>query len=172
MYRIVLVVGSLWILSGCTSKEEKLFLEERAKVHLYDKHLQKTAHIVFKQEERVVLASSVTYLPYEERDVTSKEEVFIVGVLMANSSVLNPEKLMMRLEGQSPLTLRALQPGDVLLQDISFQSKWHRFYRVSFPFVSKKSLSFTLSYDGLGTQEMHFAKGAKYMLHHRAGLRK
>lgn len=162
MYKIVLWLGSIWVLGACASKEEKLFLEHHTQEGSYHQKLQKTESIIFKKQGTTQLTINATYL--YPNNITANEEVFVVGMMMDESLDLGQKDFVLALEGQGTRSIIHLKQESSLLKDIPFQSKWHRFYRVSFPYSEKKYLNFTFSHPQIGTGKMSFSKGAKYML--------
>ena len=158
----------LFLLSACTSKEEKVLMHVYEKNKIYHQKLQKTEKVQLKENgiTKVVLTGTYLYKPSKKK-IDKSDEVFIIGIYAEDSDVqsLTQDGFSLTLEGKAAKEIKLLSKNDPLLKDISFVSDWSQFYLVHFPHTAKKSFRLIFKSDTYGKGILHFAKVAKYVLH-------
>jgi hypothetical protein len=158
----------LFLLSACTSKEEKALMHVYKKNKTYHQQLQKTEKVQLKENglTKVVLTGTYLYKPSKKK-IDKSDEVFIIGIYAEDSDVqsLTQEGFSLTLEGKAAKEIKLLSKNDPRLKDISFVSDWSQFYLVHFPHTAKKSFRLIFKSDTYGKGILHFAKVAKYVLH-------
>ena len=171
MNKIWVSVTVAALLTACSSKEEKVLMQTYEKERSYHKKLQKTEKTQLYDGQLTKAMLTATYLNGQSIDKNDKhDESFIIGVYIEGSeaSSFNEEGYTLLLNGHPPKSIKPLKEGDALLKDISFVSEWSRFYKVTFPYTSRKSLMLVFKSELYGKGELHFAKVAKYVLHKKA----
>lgn len=167
MRNILLTMGAMALLAGCTSKEEKALMQAYEKHKIYSKQLQRTEKIQLYdgQVTKVLLTATYLYEPSLEKE-DERDETFIVGVYLEENEmqVFDQEGFALTLNGKKPAHIQKLKKSDRRLENISFVTEWSQFYLVSFPHVSNKSFKLIFESDQYGKGELHFAKVAKYVL--------
>jgi len=167
MRNILLIFGAIVLLAGCTSKEEKAFMQAYEKNKSYHRQLQKTekTQLYDGSTTKALLTATYLYSPgFQKED--KRDEVFIVGVYLEDNTVqnFNQNGFSLTLNGNIPKNIQKLPKGHPDLKDISFVSEWNQFYLVTFPHESSKSFRLIFKSDSYGKGELYFAKVAKYML--------
>jgi len=167
MRNILLTIGAMALLTGCTSKEEKALMQTYEKYKSYHKELQKTEKIQLYDGSVTKALLTATYL-YEPnyRKVDRGNEIFIVGVYLEESEMqtFNQGGFSLTLNGKVPGSIKKLEKSDPRLKNISFVTEWSQFYLVVFPHTSSKSFKLIFESTLYGKGELHFAKVAKYVL--------
>jgi len=158
----------LFLLSACTSKEEKALTKVYEKNKTYHQKLQKTEKIQLKDNgiTKVVLTATYLYKPSKKK-LNNKDEVFIIGIYAEDNEEQNftQDGFSLTLEGKAAKEIKLLSKEDPHLKNISFVSDWSQFYLVHFPHTSKKSFKLIFKSDIYGKGTLSFAKVAKYVLH-------
>ncbi|HHD78694.1 MAG TPA: hypothetical protein ENK98_03520 [Epsilonproteobacteria bacterium] len=158
----------LFLLSACTSKEEKALMHVYEKNKIYHQKLEKTEKIQLKENgiTKLVLTGTYLYKPSKKK-IDKRDEVFIISIYAEDSDVqsITQEGYSLTLEGKSAKEIKLLSKDDPHLKDISFVSDWSQFYLVHFPHTAKKSFKLIFKSDTYGKGILHFAKVAKYVLH-------
>ena len=167
MRNIILILGTMALLAGCTSKEEKALMQKYEKNKSYHQQLQKTEKTQLYDGEITKALLTATYLNEQNIDKEYKpDEVFVVGIYIEESEAgsFDQEGYSLTLNGNTPKSISILKANDPLLKDISFVSEWNYFYLVTFPYVSNKSFKLLFESELYGRGELDFAKVAKYVL--------
>ncbi len=167
MRNIILTLGAMALLAGCTSKEEKALMQLYEKNRSYHKQLQKTEKIQLYDGDITKAMLTATYLNGQNIDKEYKPyEVFVVGVYLEDSEEisLDREGYSLTLDGKAPKSIQKVKKGDPVLKDISFVLDWNYFYLVTFPHTESKSFKLIFESSRYGKGELHFAKVAKYVL--------
>ena len=153
----------LFLLSACTSKEEKALITVYEKNKIYHKQLQKTEKTQLKQEGITQVLLTATYL-YNHK-MKKADEVFIVGFYAEESEIQNftKEGFSLLLDGKNIKSIKVLEKSSPELKNISFVSDWSTFYLVHFPHTAQKIFKLTLISDNYGKGSLHFSKVSKYV---------
>ena len=158
----------LFLLSACTSKEEKALTQVYEKNKTYHYKLQKTEKVQLKDNgiTKVVLTGTYLYKPSKKK-IDNRDEVFIIGMYAEDNEEqsFTQDGFSLTLEGKAAKKIKLLPKDDPALKNISFVSDWSQFYLVHFPHTSKKSFRLIFKSDKYGNGILHFAKVAKYVLH-------
>jgi len=154
----------LWV--GCTSKDERRFLETYNTNKNYHVNLKKTEKTELKDGNYTKALLTATYLfePVKDKNDTRVEQ-FIVGLYVdgEEQSFMNGE-YNLTLEGEAPQKVKTLAHNDPKLKNISFVLEWTQFYLFTFPHTKKKSFNLIFESPLYGKGTLHFAKVAKYVL--------
>ena len=166
MRNIVLTFSAMALLIGCSSKEEKLFIQTYEKEKIYHHNLQKSEKIQLYNGEFTQAMLTATYLNKKIYNKKNKaEERFIVGVYSDDSDApFTQGGYSLTLNGKAPKSITLLTKEDSLLKDLSFVSEWSQFYLVTFAHVPAKSFKLLFKSDLYGKGVVYFAKVAKYTL--------
>ncbi|SFV52138.1 hypothetical protein MNB_SV-8-875 [hydrothermal vent metagenome] len=171
MNKIWVSVTVAALLTACTSKEEKVLMQTYEKERSYHKKLQKTEKTQLYEGQLTKVMLTATYLNGQSIKKNDKhDESFIIGVYIEESEApsFSEAGYTLLLNGHPPKSIKPLKEDDALLKDISFVSEWSKFYKVTFPHISGKSLTLVFKSELYGKGELHFAKVAKYVLHKKA----
>jgi hypothetical protein len=164
----ILLLSLIILLTGCTSKEQKLLMQVYDKEKNYHMKLQKTEKIQLYNSHVTKALLTATYLFEKNMDKNdTRDEVFIVGLYVEDdeeNNYFNNKKYILTLNGKTPKSIKLLKENDPLLKDISFVSEWSQFYLVVFPHISSKSFKLIFESSIYGKGELNFAKVAKYVL--------
>jgi len=164
MLRSMIVLSSIALLLGCTSKEERSLMQSYTKNINYHKQLQKTEKTQLYENNvtKVMMTATYLYTPMLDKNDT-RDEAFIVGIHLEDeaSEALNYNLL---LNGKEAKEVQELSADDTRLKELSFISEWGEYYLVTFAHVKSKKITLVFDSDRYGKGELHFAKVAKYVL--------
>jgi len=161
---------TIFLILGCSSKKEKVFLDVFNLQKEESKKLQKTEKIQLynrhKRTTNVLLTS--TYISKKQKDKKIKnDEIFIVGIYVENNETEDTslKSFSLALNTKSPKSIKRLSKDSKLLKKIPFVFPWTQFYIVHFPNTSQKSMRLTVKHASHGKGMAYFSKVAKYVLH-------
>jgi len=171
--KIGLAFITIFLISGCISKEEQALMDVYLENKTYNQKLQKTEKVqLYNTDEEVTkVLVTATYLYKQKAKETKKEdEVFVVGVYVEESDIENfsEEGFSLSLDGKSAKSIQMLEETSPYLEDISFVAPWTQFYLVHFTHTSKKSFNLLFTSELYGKGTLQFAKVAKYVLNKKA----
>jgi len=172
MHKVWMTVAVLVLLIGCSSKKEKLLMENFESDKSYHKQLLKSEKIQLYEDNITKVMITATYINEQTIDRSVKnDERFIIGVYMEDqeSSLWNGD-YNLTLKKKEPISVEPLEKGSELLKDISFTSEWSQFYLVTFPYSKKSSFKLKLKSVFYGKGELHFAKSAKYKFNKKKSI--
>ena len=165
MRDLLFVITALFLMLGCSSKEQKQFLKVYEKNKDYHLGLIKTEKTTLKDGSSTKALLTATYLFTETDDLNdTRDENFIVGLYLdEDEGSFESNEYNLTLNGKSPKSIVILAKNDKRLKGISFASAWTEFYLFTFPHT--KSIRFKLLFqsDMYGKGELYFAKKAKYV---------
>jgi hypothetical protein len=168
MRNMLWLLISIALLLGCSSKEQKILMQNYKEEITYHKQLLKTEKVQLYDGNITTVMLTATYL--NRQSINKKEsgnERFIVGIYDEESEgslSLSDGEYTLHLNGHLPKKIKALKKEDTRLKHISFVSEWSHFYLIEFPHSSHKSLTLVLKSNMFGKGKLHFAKVAKYIL--------
>ena len=165
MRNLILVLATLFFLSGCTSKDEEQFLNVYEKNKAYHLGLIKTEETTLKEGSATKALLTATYLFTETDDLNdTRDEKFIVGLYLdEDEGSFESDEYNLTLNGKSPKSIVTLAKNDSRLKGISFASDWTKFYLLTFPHTKSIRFKLLFSSDIYGKGELPFAKKAKYV---------
>jgi len=170
MIKFVYMSITIFLLIGCSSKEENIFRKNYKKNVMYNHALQKTEKMQFYDLDNNITKLLIT-ATYKNSKSISKEniddEFFIFGISIddVEDNDFSLKDFSLLLNHKKVKSIKLLEEGDSLLKNISFASSWTKFYMVRFPHTSSKSLNLELNSKFYGKATASFAKVAKYILH-------
>ncbi|WP_201338667.1 MULTISPECIES: hypothetical protein [unclassified Nitratiruptor] len=141
MKRLVIIIFSIAILTGCAVKEEiNIFAKDKPYVEAL--RYTKKGDIVLSLENKAMIIA--TYLnPLQKRN---DKEYFFMRVYIDNdfedpkkSGLFNPDYTL-TLNGHKPLTIKEVESDSKLAKTMPFVQKWYRLYLVTFPKSKGKKL--------------------------------
>ena len=167
--KIVLAICTVsLLLAGCSSKEEKAFLQVYNKEKVYHKKLLQTekAQLYDGNETKVLLTATYLYTQTEVPKAEDKrDEVFIVGMYMEDEEVAHftAGDFNLTLNGKTPKSVVILKRSDERLKNIPFITNWGDYFEVVFPHTSNERFDLVVNSEIYGKKNLHFAKKAKYV---------
>ncbi len=167
MHNIIWLISIVFLLSGCSSKEEKAFLTQYEKKLSYHKELQKTEKLQLYSSENITqLLVLATYITDNTDNTLKGSEKFIIGIESDSEEILtlNSKEYYFMLNKMKPTSITMLNSDDNRLKNISFTSSWSRYYLVTFNHIKNKRLTLDIESTFYGKGALHFAKVAKYIL--------
>jgi len=171
MRKVLGYSAALLLLSACTSSQESTLMDHYQQRKHYHKQLIKTEKVQLYDGEMTKIVVTATYLGSGEAGsgASQKTERFIVGIYTDEvRDTLRFLDVTLTLNGEKPLKIVALERGDPMLEKISFQTGWYRFYLVQFPKVSAKRFDLLVESKQYGKGRLPFAKQAKYTFTQKA----
>jgi hypothetical protein len=154
---IVGMLGTLLLIAGCASKEDKALFEKIQRQSPELRTLQQSEKAIFDagdENETIVIA---TYLPEESKEY----ERFVVAAYPVERLA---GKKPFLLEGKAPLSRRKVSRASLPERIRRTLPGWFTVYRLDFPKVSGKK--FILSIRDIQGEErkLTFYKGPKYLV--------
>lgn len=167
MLRYLIIILLCFLLSACTSKEEKALIKIYQKNKIYHKKLQQTEKLQLKENgiTKVLLTATYMFKPIKNKTDT-RDELFIIGISIDGDEEKNltSNGFSLTLDGKTPKEMKMISAKDTRLKNLSFVSDWTQFYVVRFPHTSKKDLTLIFNSNTFGKGVLHFAKVAKYVI--------
>ncbi|HIQ46384.1 MAG TPA: hypothetical protein EYH57_02055 [Sulfurovum sp.] len=163
MFRLAAASIGIFILLGCTSKEESALMKSYTEKMNYHKKLQKTEKVQLYENNvtKVMLTATYLYTPTEDKNDT-RDELFIVGIHFEDGAS-DESGYSLLLNTTKPKEIQALKENDKRFKDLSFISEWGEYYLVTFPHSKSKKLTLVFESEQYGKGTLHFAKVAKYV---------
>lgn len=172
MIKVWFLFLTIFLFLGCSSKKEQAFIEEYKESKVQSKKLQKTEKIRLydKQEGTTKVLITLTYLFKKEIKNKKEDEVFIVGIYVDENETQDSsiESFSMRLNAKAANSIKVLEENSQYLKNIPFVFPWNKFYLVSFPYSTRKSMYLNINHVYYGEERAFFAKVAKYVLDKKA----
>ena len=165
MRDLLFLLTALFLMLGCSSKEQKQFIKVYEKNKDYHIKLQRTEKINLKDGKYSKILLTATYLFEPSSDLEDKrDEKFIVGFYIDDEDVfVDIGDYEMTLNGVAPKSVKLLEKNDILLKTISFNSGWTHFYLFTFPHTKSKRFNLLFTSDFYGKGKLPFAKVGKYV---------
>ena len=160
MLNMTLVILSIALIFGCSSKEENALLDSYASTVTYHKQLQKSEKFQFYKDGVTQAMLTATYL---KKSNPKEDEQFIVGIYGQKKALLPLGKSLL-LNQKHPLTIQKLPHSHKMLQGLPFASRWGDYYLVTFAYAEDRALALTATSSQYGKGSLNFAKVAKYTL--------
>jgi len=171
MHNIIWLISIVFLLFGCSSKEEKAFLTQYEKKLSYHKELHKTEKLQLYSNENITqLLILATYITDNTDNTLKSSEKFIISIDSESEEILslNSKEYHLWLNKMKPASITLLNSDDERLKNISFTSSWSRYYLVTFNHIKNKTLTLDVESTIYGKGALHFAKVAKYVLSNKA----
>ncbi len=189
MRNIILTVGFIILITGCSLKDDKIFMQAYDKNRSYHHHLQKTEKTQLYDGNITKAVLTATYINEQVVDKEYKpDEIFIVSIhieedmerkeIQDNSKnedsneskekSFHQEGYVLTLNGKDFKSIQELEIDDPLLKQLSFVSEWSTYYLVTFPHNSRKSFRLVFKSELYGKGNLYFSKVAKYVLTKKA----
>ena len=167
MNKVLYVIPVLFLLSGCTSKNEKNLIHDFKKEQQYHKQLLKTEKLEIKNSEGVRVLLTATYA---NRSSNKKNESFIVGVYAEdgigdeNTTTSYGRDFTLSLNGKKPIKAIQLERNNPKVKNISFISEWTSVYELQFPYMTSKKMVLKFNSGVYGNGSLIFYKIPRYRL--------
>ncbi|SFZ98701.1 hypothetical protein MNB_SV-5-364 [hydrothermal vent metagenome] len=168
MHKLIFLITAIFLLLGCSSKENKIFFDKYEKNLDYHTQLQKTEKTKLVDGNFSKTLLTATYLFKDDTDLKQKDdkrdEEFIVGIYVdGDDGSFESEEYNLTLNGKSPKFVKVLKKDDPLLKTISFKSEWTKFYLFKFEHVNAKRFNLVFNSKTYGKGSLNFAKVAKFV---------
>lgn len=166
MNRLGLLLVTIVLIVGCsTKKEDSLMRSYNEKVD-YHKELQKTEKVQLYEnnETSVVLVATYKFTKSFEKNDT-RDEVFIVGIHTEEEEAenINVNDYNLTVNKKKAKKVTSLSPDDKRLKNLSFVSEWGSYYLMVFPHVKSKRVKLQFKHQEYGKGTLNFAKVAKFV---------
>ncbi len=157
MRHIVVGLLALLLFAGCSSKDLKVFAEDKPYVEAM--RYTKKGDILLSLEDRAMIIA--TYLnPLKKQD---DKEYFFIRVYIDNdyedekrAGLFNPH-YSLSLNGKKPLKITKLSFDSDIVKSMPFVEPWYHLYLVTFPKVKEKELKLIFQNDRAGKVLLTFA---------------
>ena len=168
MNRLLYMVPLLFLLIGCTSKNEKTLLHDFKKKQQYHQNLLKTEKLEINSTNSSKIILTATYL--SDPSKKKGDESFIIGLYSENglddqnNTVSLTKYFTITLNGKKVKNLKELSKIDKRLKNLSFISDWTAVYLVQFPHIYSKKM--ILNFNGKNSKrgKLVFYKIPRYLL--------
>jgi uncharacterized protein YcfL len=168
----IVIFITIFLVVGCSSKKEKVFMSVVKEQAIASKQLQKTEKIQLYNTQEGITNVLLTSTYISKKQITVKkekrkyDEIFIVGVYVDNNETenINIESFSLQINGKSPKSIKVLKENNRLLKEIPFVFPWTQFYLVHFPYSSSKRMRLSVDHAFYGEATVYFTKVAKYVL--------
>ena len=178
--KLVLGLGVVALIVGCSSKEEQNLMKNFRANMSYHKQLQQTEKAELRDVNGSIIAlltATYLYTPTASKNDT-RDEKLIIGVefeepdtdsiwfkkIEDNSTHL----YSLRLEGKDALHAKKLSPSSKKLKDIPFVTQWGKYFEVTYPHTNKKRLSLEFKNKEEKSVQLHFSKVARFVYSKKA----
>ena len=110
MIKLIVIVLTILLLIGCSSKEEKNLMKEYTKKKSYFKKLQKTEKIMLMQDNVTKAVLTAQYIPSISNQLRDdSNETFIIGLYLENEDVGDLQNTFgLRKKGKKREVLKAI----------------------------------------------------------------
>ncbi len=168
MYKKILLLSILLILTACGTKERANISQLFKKDEIYHTSLLNTqkGQLIASFETKALLTA--TYLnPVFKKNAhknfsidVSGGEYFFVGVFITNSKTnrFDEKGYSLTLNGKEPIDVIKLDKDDPLKYEMPMVDNWSTYYKVKFPSIYTKKLKLVFESDRFGKDVLIFRK--------------
>jgi len=181
---------------GCSSKKEKLLMQNYNQKKTYFKKLQKTEKILLSENNITKTVLTATYLYDRNTRVSDKDyESFIIGLYREDNEVGTLDKIFglqnidnntskenktnesnetaiskytLTVNGKKAISIKRLDASDARLKNLSFVTEWTTYALVKFKHEKSKHLKMVFKSPIYGKGTIYFSKVAKYIFMKKA----
>jgi hypothetical protein len=142
---LIIVVGILAVLSGCT-KKESVFVTEN---NIYSVALQHTkkSDIVKSLETKLIFIG--TYLNYVDASYDDENHNFLVSVYLADPNESQNSYDYTIFDVCNALELLPLEEDEMIYNNIPLKNHWAKYYRIKIPKNNQETITLDLETDSL-----------------------
>jgi len=168
MYKKILLLSSLLLIGGCSSRDNSNLAQLFTKDDIYHISLQNTqkAQLMASFETKALLTATYLNPIYSNEHCknfcmnVSDGEYFFIGVYIRDSKThrFNTKGYSLKLEGLEPDDIEELDKDDPLRYEMPMVNNWSTYYKVKFPKSNKKDLILTFESDRFGKDELKFTR--------------
>ena len=171
MYKKLLLLSTIFIIGGCSLKENSNIAQLFKKDDIYHISLLNTqkAQLIASLETKALLTA--TYLnPVYDHDKgrnfsmdVSDGEYFFIGVFISGSKKhhFNAKGYSLTLNGAKAIEVKKLKKDDPLRYEMPMVDNWSTYYRVKFPTSDLKTFNLIFESDRFGKDKLTFVKEEK-----------
>jgi len=171
MYKNILLLAILFVITGCSIREESNIAQLFKKDDIYHISLLNTqkAQLIASLETKALM--TVTYLNPVYAHANCKNyqmsiengEYFFVGVYINNSKThhFDNKGYSLTLNGVNPMEVKELDKDDPLRYEMPMVDNWSTYYRVKFPPSNMKKFSLIFESDRFGKDTLEFERAEK-----------
>ncbi len=168
MYKKLLLISTILILSACSSKESANISQLFNKDEIYHISLLNTqkAQLIASFETKALLTATYLNPVFTTKHCknfcvdVSGGEYFFVGVYITNSKTSEFDKkgYSLTLNGMKPIEVKKLDKDDPLRYEMPMVDNWSTYYKVKYPKVKGNKLKLVFESDRFGKDIMIFRK--------------
>jgi len=173
MYKKVLLLSSLFLMGGCTLKENSNISQLFKKDDIYHISLMNTkkAQLIASLETKALLTATYLNPVYSHENCKNlcmnvdDAEYFFVGVYVTDTEIneFNNRGYLLTLNGSAPIDIKELDNNDPLRYQMPMMNNWSTYYKVKFPYVENNQLELTFENDRFGKDLLTYSKGQKVL---------
>jgi len=168
MYKKILLLSTLFFMSGCVIKENSNIGQLFNKDDIYHISLINTqkAQLIASFETKALLTATYLNPVYAHENCKNfcvdvqDGEYFFVGVYINNSKThhFNNKGYSLTLDGARPLEVQELDKDDPLRYEMPMVDNWSTYYKVKFPTSTSPSFNLIFESDRFGRDMLPFSK--------------
>jgi hypothetical protein len=165
--KIFLLVLSSFLISGCTSKENRVLLDDfSSKSQELSQTIQTQKVTVLNKNGEVSGFVTALYLYNKSGRITTNKgenEKFIVGIYNDDRSDNIPTPII-TLFWVKPISIRKVEHSETILSQIPLKNRWSRYYEVTFPpYKISTDMELEVKAYALGTVVLKFSKSLNFI---------
>jgi len=171
MYKKILLVAWLLIITGCSIKDNSNISQLFKKDDIYHISLINTqkAQLIASLETKALLTATYLNPVYAHANCKNYKmsidngEYFFIGVYINNSKThnFNNKGYALTLDGVKPIDIKKLDKDDPLRYEMPMVDNWSTYYKVKFPRSNMKKFHLIFESDRFGKDTLEFEQAEK-----------
>ncbi|MCK4441032.1 MAG: hypothetical protein KAU90_03440 [Sulfurovaceae bacterium] len=171
MYKKILLLSTLLIALGCSTKEKDNISQLFTKDEIYHISLLNTqkAQLIASLETKALLTATYLNPVFTNKNCknfcvdVSGGEYFFIGVYINGSKTnrFDDKGYSLKLNGIEPIDVKKLDKDDPLMYEMPMVDNWSTYYKVKYPTVDTKKLKLVFESDRFGKDILTFRKPKK-----------